>query len=161
MKLVIESNFILSDSGVTPEESKDLIKMKLNELFRKFAIKVSVLAGTPWAFFIALATIVFWAISGPVFNFSNRWQLAINTGTTIVTLLMVFIIQNTQNRDSKALHIKLDELLRSLKGTSHDKYLKVEELPDEKIEELQEHFRKLHNRYEVELTKRRKKNHKN
>jgi len=130
--------------------------MKFNELFRKFAVKVSVLVGTPYAFIIALLLIILWATSGPIFHFSNRWQLVINTGTTIVTLLMVFLIQNTQNRDSKAIHIKLDELLRSIKGAS-DKYLIVEELPDEEIEKMQEKFRKLHEHYYEVLELRRKK----
>lgn len=131
--------------------------MNLNELFRKFAIKVSIIAGTAWAFILALLIIILWASSGPIFHFSNTWQLFINTFTTIVTLLMVFLIQNTQNRDSKAIHIKLDELLRRLKGTSSDRFVNIEEMPDEEIEKLQERFRKLHDRYEEVLQKRRKK----
>jgi low affinity Fe/Cu permease len=130
--------------------------MKLNSIFRKLAIKTSTVVGRPWAFIAALIIILTWALSGPVFGFSDTWQLFINTGTTIMTFLMVFLIQNTQNRDSKALHLKLDELIRSLKGTSHDKFLKAEELPDEEIEKLQEHFRKLHNKYEAVLSKRKK-----
>ncbi len=131
--------------------------MKINELFRRFSVKVSIVAGKAWAFIIALLIIISWAASGPFFGFSNRWQLVINTGTTIVTLLMVFIIQNTQNRDSKAIHIKLDELLRKQKG---EHYVNLEELPDEDIEKMQDRFRKLHRRYEEELknrAKRRKK----
>lgn len=127
--------------------------MKVNELFRKFSLRISVITGKAWTFIIALLIIITWAVSGPFFGFSNRWQLFINTGTTIVTLLMVFIIQNTQNRDSKAIHIKLDELLRKMKG---EHYMNLEELPDEEIEKIQERFRKLHGRYEEELKKRAK-----
>lgn len=130
--------------------------MNLNELFRKFAVKVSSIAGKPWTFFLTLMLIISWALSGPIFKYSNAWQLIINTSTTVVTLLMVFVIQNTQNRDSKAQHIKLDELLRKLRGTSH-KYVNLEELPDEEIEKMQEDFRKLHNKYTKALEERRKK----
>ena len=126
----------------------------MNSLFRKFAVFISKIAGTAWAFIIALIIILIWGITGPLFNFSNTWQLFINTCTTIVTLLMVFIIQNTQNRDSKAFHIKLDELLRQMKGTKSDKFVNLEELPDEEIEVMQEHFRKIHARYTQELAKR-------
>lgn len=130
--------------------------MKLQTIFRKLAMKLSEIAGNAWAFIVALLVITSWALSGPLFGYSNRWQLVINTGTTIVTLLMVFIIQNTQNRDSKALHIKLDEILRKLKGGSR-KYVNLEELPDEDIEKMQDEFRKLHKKYEEELAGRRKK----
>lgn len=130
--------------------------MSLNDLFRKFAVKVSYFAGRPWAFIVALIIILIWAFSGPLFGFSNRWQLFINTGTTIATLLMVFIIQNTQNRDSKALHIKIDELLRKRKGRSSDKYVHLEELPDEEIEKMQEEFKKLHERYTKALEERKR-----
>jgi|SRR3989344_1928413 len=129
--------------------------MKLNDIFRKFAYKVSVIAGTAWAFILALLIIIFWATTGPAFGFSNTWQLFINTFTTIITLLMVFLIQNTQNRDSKAIHIKLDELLKRMEGKKSDRFVNLEELPDEEIEKLQEEFRKVHERYAQELQKRR------
>jgi len=131
--------------------------MTLNERFRRFATKVSNIAGTPKAFITALTLIICWALSGPIFNYSNSWQLTINTGTTIVTLLMVFLIQNTQNRDSKALHIKLDELIRKQKGKSSDKYLNVEDKPDEELENMQAKFKKLQEKYESELEERKKK----
>jgi len=131
--------------------------MSFNELFRKFAIRVATITGSAKAFSITLLIIVIWAILGPLYNYSDAWQLFINTSTTVLTLLMVFIIQNTQNRDSKAQHLKLDELIKSLKGTSHNKFLKVEELPDDEIEKLQEHFRKLQTRYTEALERRRKK----
>src|ERR671928_279308 len=88
----------------------------MNEVFRKFSSKTSQIVGSSWAFIIAVIVIVGWAISGPIFHFSDTWQLIINTGTTIVTFLMVFLIQNTQNRDAKAIHLKLDELLRAMEG---------------------------------------------
>lgn len=116
--------------------------MNINETFRKFAARIASMAGNPWAFIVAILLIVLWASSGPFFGFSNRWQLVINTGTTIVTLLMVFLIQNTQNRDSKAIHLKLDELLKGVKG-ARTKLIDIEELPDEILEELHEEFKKL------------------
>ncbi|HMY72224.1 MAG TPA: low affinity iron permease family protein, partial [Blastocatellia bacterium] len=86
----------------------------VNEIFRKFAAKVSAVVGSGWAFMVAALIIIVWAVTGPIFKFSDTWQLIINTGTTIITFLMVFLIQNTQNRDARALHLKLDELLRGL-----------------------------------------------
>lgn len=114
----------------------------MNEFFRRFATKIAAAAGNPWAFMIALAIIVGWAIAGPTFDYSNTWQLFINTFTTIVTLLMVFLIQNTQNRDSKAVHLKLDELLKGIHG-ARNKMVNIEELPDEVLDDLHEQFRKL------------------
>jgi low affinity Fe/Cu permease len=96
--------------------------------------------GTPWAFVLALLVIAVWAVSGPVFRFSDTWQLLINTGTTIVTFLMVFIIQNTQNRDARAIHLKLDELLRAVHG-ARTGMIDLENLTDEELDILQEQFR--------------------
>jgi low affinity Fe/Cu permease len=92
------------------------VKSDLSESFRKFASSVAWKMGSHWAFIIALAVVVAWAITGPMFHFSVVWQLVINTGTTIVTFLMVFVIQSTQNRDAKAFHLKLDELIRASKA---------------------------------------------
>jgi low affinity Fe/Cu permease len=89
--------------------------MTASERFHWFAARTSLVLGSPWAFFLALAIVVVWLLSGPVFHFSDTWQLVINTGTTIVTFLMVFLIQNTQNRDARAVHLKLDELIRATK----------------------------------------------
>jgi low affinity Fe/Cu permease len=86
----------------------------MREYFRKFANDAACAVGTSWAFFLACAAVVVWAITGSAFGYSDTWQLVINTGTTIVTFLMVFLIQATQNRDSKAIHLKLDELLRAI-----------------------------------------------
>jgi low affinity Fe/Cu permease len=108
----------------------------MNDLFRKFAQHTSNAAGSPWAFLLAAAVIVIWAVSGPIFGFSDTWQLVINTGTTIVTFLMVFLIQNTQNRDAVALHLKLDELLRAIEGAREKKFMDLEEKSDEVVEEV-------------------------
>src|SRR5947199_9474856 len=87
-------------------------RSEMNEAFRKFAQKVSHLVGTSWAFILAISLLLVWGVTGPIFRFSDTWQLVINTGTTIITFLMVFLIQNTQNRQDTAIQIKLDELLK-------------------------------------------------
>lgn len=112
----------------------------MNDLFRKFAQKTSDVVGSPWAFIAAVAIIVLWAVSGPIFGYSDTWQLVINTGTTIITFLMVFLIQNTQNRDAKAIHLKLDELLRAGKEARTD-LVDLEDLSDEDLKKLQEEFK--------------------
>ena len=114
----------------------------VNEWFRKFANKTSEITGSPWAFFSAVPIIAGWALSGPIFGFSDSWQLYINTFTTLVTFLMVFLIQNTQNRDAKALHLKLDELLRAVKG-ARTSLVDLENLSDEDLKKLQEQFQHL------------------
>ena len=114
----------------------------MQEAFRRFASAASVALGSSWAFLIAVATMVAWAISGPLFGFSDSWQLYANTGTTIVTFLMVFLIQNTQNRDSVAMQIKLDELLRAAKG-AETAMADLEDLTQEELEAFQAHYRKL------------------
>lgn len=114
----------------------------MKELFRKFASRSSNALGTPWAFLIAAASIVVWAISGPVFKFSDTWQLIANTGTTLVTFLMVFLIQNTQNRDARAIHLKLDELLRGVEG-ARTRLVDLEDLSDDDLAQLQKQFEAL------------------
>jgi low affinity Fe/Cu permease len=114
----------------------------MNDWFRKFANKTSEAMGTPWAFMAAVLLILGWAISGPVFGFSEVWQLVINTGTTIITFLMVFLIQNTQNRDAKAIHLKLDELLRGVEG-ARTSMVDLEDLSDEDLKKLQNEFQRL------------------
>ena len=103
--------------------------------FVRFAQWVSHATGRPLAFFLALATILIWALLGPVFGYSDTWQLVINTGTTIVTFLMVFVIQNTQNRDTAAMHIKIDELIR-VTGKARNILLDLEELDDKTLQAL-------------------------
>jgi low affinity Fe/Cu permease len=110
--------------------------------FTHMAKGTSTAVGRPKSFFIAVAVIVIWAITGPFFHFSDTWQLIINTGTTIVTFLMVFLIQNTQNRDSKALHLKLDELLR-VNRAARNTLVDLENMSDDELQELQTEFSRL------------------
>ena len=115
--------------------------------FHDLARHASTLAGSPITFFAACATVLVWAATGPLFGFSDTWQLVINTGTTIVTFLMVFLLQNTQNRDARALHLKLDELLRSLKP-ARNRLIDLESCTDEEIDQLERQFRALRAREE-------------
>lgn len=114
----------------------------MKDLFRRFSHKTSVVVGSPVAFFAAVAIILAWIITGPLFGFSDTWQLVINTGTTIVTFLMVFLIQNTQNRDAKAMHLKLDELIRSVRG-ARNSLVDLEDLTDEEIDQFSQEFQAL------------------
>jgi low affinity Fe/Cu permease len=113
-----------------------------HSLFARFALRVSETAGTPHAFVAALAVIVLWAVTGPVFGWSDSWQLVVNTGTTIVTFLMVFLVQTTQNRESRALHLKLDELIRS-QGKARNIFAALEDATDEELAEFEAEFRKI------------------
>lgn len=123
---------------------KEVYVMKRKRLswFTRAAKWASRTAGRPLTFMIAVAIIVIWAVTGPVFQFSDTWQLVINTSTTIVTFLMVFLIQNTQNRDTEALQIKLDELLRSMEN-AHTVLLDLEELDDEELDLIRKDYLKL------------------
>ena len=114
----------------------------MKDLFHKFAFKTSKLVGSPWMFVAALTVIIVWALTGPLFHFSDTWQLVINTGTTIVTFLMVFLIQNTQNRDAEAMHLKLDELIRAV-TQARTSLVDLEELSDAELEKLRVEFREL------------------
>lgn len=114
----------------------------MNELFRRFAVKMADVVGSSWAFILALGIIIAWALTGPLFGFSEVWQLIINTGTTIVTFLLLFLVQNTQNRDAKAIHLKLDELLRAVEG-ARTGMVNLEHLSDEELKQLQEEFDQL------------------
>jgi low affinity Fe/Cu permease len=114
----------------------------LNGLFRKFSAKTSELVGTSWAFISATLIIIVWAATGPMFDYSNTWQLVINTGTTIITFLMVFLIQNTQNRDAKAIHLKLDELIKATKG-ARNSMIDLDKLSDEQLKDLEEDYKRI------------------
>lgn len=114
----------------------------MNEFFRKIAQTISHAIGTPIAFVIALAVVIVWGVTGPLFGFSDTWQLVINTGTTIVTFLVVFMIQNTQNRDSKAIHLKLDELIRAVQE-ARTGMVDLEDLSDQELEKLDQEFKAL------------------
>lgn len=107
----------------------------MEEKFRHLSERIAQWTGTSWSFILALGMIVLWAVSGPVFGYSDTWQLVINTGTTIVTFLMVFLIQNTQNRDAVAVQLKLDELLRVIRG-ARTGMINVEQLTNEELEKL-------------------------
>jgi low affinity Fe/Cu permease len=121
----------------------------MRELFRKFAQATSAAVGSSWAFIIAVLVVIVWATTGPMFHYSDTWQLVINTGTTIITFLMVFLIQNMQNRDAKAIHLKLDELLKGVKG-ARTSLIDLQSLSDEQLEHLQKEFRQLQQRAEKE-----------
>jgi low affinity Fe/Cu permease len=125
--------------GDNVERQNEDQRLNMNELFRKFSHRTSALVGSPWAFILAISTIIVWAITGPLFQFSDTWQLVINTSTTIVTFLMVFLIQNTQNRDAKAIHLKLDEIIRSIEA-ARNTMVDLEDLSDEELDKLQEEF---------------------
>jgi len=116
--------------------------MRITESFSRFAKATARAAGQPATFGLALVVILGWAVTGPLFGFSDTWQLVINTGTTIVTFLMVFLIQNTQNRDSVAMQVKLDELLRAAKG-AETAMADLEDLTEEELEAFQAHYRRL------------------
>src|SRR5260221_13704674 len=111
-------------------------------LFCRFAKMTARAMGRPGAFLTAIALVVLWAVTGPYFHYSTDWQLVINTGTTIITFLMVFLIQNTQNRDAKAIHLKLDELIRALKG-ARNTLVDLEDLSDEELKKLHQEFQRL------------------
>jgi len=128
------------------EEARDIFCV-VSDAFRVFARKTSSVLGSAWAFAVAILIIVIWAATGPMFHFSDTWQLIINTGTTIVTFLMVFLIQNTQNRDAKAVHLKLDEIIRAL-AKARNELVDLEELSDEELNKLEEQFRNLRTKAE-------------
>lgn len=116
--------------------------ISLQGVFRWCAAWISSAVGSPWAFLAALILIAGWVLTGPIFHYSDTWQLIINTATTIVTFLMVFLIQNTQNRDTKAIHLKLDELLRGVQG-ARNSLVSLENLSDEELERLRDEFERL------------------
>lgn len=116
--------------------------IKSTSLFTRFAKTTARVAGRPLTFLAATALIIIWALTGPLFGFSDTWQLVVNTSTTIITFLMVFLIQNTQNRDSEAIQVKLDELIRVLEG-AHNSLLDLEELEEEELDKIRAPYRAL------------------
>ena len=128
------------------EEKRDFFCV-VSDAFRIFARSASIALGSAWAFVGAVLAILVWVLSGPMFHFSDTWQLVINTATTIVTFLMVFLIQNTQNRDAKAVHLKLDELIRALKDARNE-LVDLENLSDEELTKLEKQFRSMRERAE-------------
>jgi low affinity Fe/Cu permease len=111
-------------------------------MFHKFSIAASELVGSPWTFALALLVVVAWAVTGPLFGYSNTWQLVINTGTSLITFLMVFLIQNTQNRDMRVMQLKVDELLCALEG-ARTEMVNLDKLSDEDLLRLSKEFEKL------------------
>lgn len=127
-------------------DERDLL-CRIRDAFGIFARKTSSVLGSAWAFVCALLIIVVWALTGPTFHYSDTWQLIINTATTIVTFLMVFLIQNTQNRDAKAVHLKLDELIRAHEP-ARNKLVDLEKLSDDDLKKLEGEFEKLRKKAE-------------
>ena len=125
--------------------------------FSRFATATAQFVGHPFVFFSAVAILVIWGITGPYFHYSDTWQLVINTGTSVITFLVVFLIQNTQNRDAKALHLKLDELIRSHDPASND-LIDVEKLSDEELQTLEEKYERIRKEYEVRKSRKEKQN---
>ncbi len=121
------------------KQRRDLICV-VSDAFRCFAQRTSVVLGSAWAFCGAVLIIVVWLVTGPTFHYSDTWQLIINTATTVITFLMVFLIQNTQNRDAKAMHLKLDELICAMKG-ARNQLVDIENLSDNDLKKLEEQFR--------------------
>jgi low affinity Fe/Cu permease len=114
-------------------------KQTQGDAFGKFAAGASGWLGSKWAFVGAIFIIAIWAVTGPLFHYSDTWQLVINTGTTIITFLMVFIIQNTQNRDARAINLKLDELIHAI-GTAKNQMMDIEKLSDEELDQIHERY---------------------
>lgn len=125
----------------------------MNDVFHKVAQRTSIAVGSPVAFFVALVIVIVWAFSGAYFGYSDTWQLVINTGTTILTFLIIFLVQNTQNRDAKAIHLKLDELIRSIK-TARNQLLDVEDMSDADLLVLHNEFLALRQKTELLIQKR-------
>src|SRR5437773_9734880 len=119
----------------------------VSDAFRVFAHRSAVMLGSAWAFTGAVLVILVWILTGPTFHFSDTWQLIINTATTVITFLMVFLIQNTQNRDAKAMHLTLDELIRAIRD-ARDELVDLEDLSDEELKKLEKQFRRTRKRAE-------------
>lgn len=132
-----------------------MIPVKSPSLFTRFAQQTSRLTGRPLTFVVAMAVVLIWGVSGPIFQYSDTWQLVINTGTTIVTFLMVFLIQNSQNRDSAAIQVKLDELIRAIDG-AHNALLNLEELEEKDLERIRSNYQKLAEQARLDLRKGKK-----
>jgi low affinity Fe/Cu permease len=124
------------------DEPTEQLKKPQPDWFARFASVASGICGSRWAFIGAISVVVAWAFTGPLFHYSDAWQLVINTGTTIVTFLMVFLIQNTQNRDSRAINLKLNEMIRSTKRADNA-IIDIEKLSDEQLDELAEQYEKI------------------
>jgi len=138
-----------------PLQEAEMNSNKTRSGFTRFAKWTAYATGRPIAFIIAVAVIIVWALTGPFFGFSDTWQLVINTSTTIMTFLMVFLIQNTQYRDSEAIHIKLDELIRSTKEAQNE-LLDLEEMEDEDLDRIRAEYEKLAENARNKLSERQR-----
>ncbi len=127
----------------TSQRSADGGSAPHRDIFRTFSHHTATAVGSPWAFIGALAIILGWGLSGPLFGFSDTWQLVINTGTTVITFLMVFLIQNTQNRDARAMHLKLDEIVRAI-AAADDRLIDIEESDDAEVTRFEQAFQAMH-----------------
>jgi low affinity Fe/Cu permease len=123
--------------------------------FHVFATQAANWVGTKWAFLAALLVIVLWLVTGPYFHYSDTWQLIINTGTTVVTFLVVFLIQNTQNRDARAIHLKLDEIIKSI-DKAHNEMIDIEHLSDEELQRLADRYQKVREECDTRRTREKK-----
>src|SRR5947207_10089148 len=124
--------------------------------FHIFATKAAYWVGTKWAFLAALAVIVLWLVTGPYFRYSDTWQLIINTGTTVITFLVVFLIQNTQNRDARAIHLKLDEIIKSI-DQAQNEMIDIEHLSDDELEKLADKYQKVREECDSRSQRRKQK----
>src|SRR5436305_1400780 len=149
-QLMVGNGKQFNSSALAEARSQVTKSRSLNLWFSRFASRTSQVVGHPYMFLFALVVLVVWGASGPLFHFSDTWQLIINTGTTIITFLVVFLIQNTQNRDAKALHLKLDELIRSHSPASND-LIDIEKLSDQELHELEKRYELI--REEIEARK--------
>jgi low affinity Fe/Cu permease len=124
----------------------------VKDIFRQFSKRIAEMVGTPAVFLASVVLILVWGGSGPFFHFSDTWQLVINTATTIITFLMVFVIQNTQNRDSRAVHLKLDELIKAVRG-ARNSVIDLDKLTEEELKKLEDEYKKLCSRPEGRSSK--------
>src|SRR5947208_17154444 len=134
------------------EQAPRSFRCRVNDLFRAFSRNTASAVGSAWVFIVAITVVIVWAATGPTFHFSDTWQLIINTGTTIVTFLMVFLIQNTQNRDGKAIQLKLDELIRAKHG-ARNTLVDLENCTDEELEHIEREFKRIRRRADREQGK--------
>jgi low affinity Fe/Cu permease len=128
-----------------PARARRTLRGRIHQVFGEFASRVAAVVGSPWAFLVAAATIVVWGVSAPAFHYSDSWQLIINTGTTVVTFLMVFLIQHTQNKDARAIQLKLNELIAAVEGAS-GRLINIEKMSDDELDRLQARFQTLADR---------------
>jgi low affinity Fe/Cu permease len=143
------------EEAASSETATETAVVTRSDRFAKFSAKSSHYLGSRWAFIVAIGVILVWALTGPLFHYSDTWQLIINTGTTIVTFLMVFLIQNTQNRDARAIHLKLNELIHAV-DKAKNKMIDVENLTDLELDELARTYEKIRTSAEQRQQKKSK-----